>query len=392
MRKKFKKLVGITTAVAMAVSLVPTNVFAEEPEVAVAEESAKNDNLLRVWYDEPATDWQTQSLAIGNGYMGSLVFGGINKDKIHINEKTVWEGGPTSYNGYSYGTTNKTETEADLQKIKDDLNAIREKLDDKSEYVFGFDEDSYEASGTNTKGEAMDWLNKLMGDLVGYSAPKDYANLYISNNQDSSKVSNYVRDLDMRTALATVNYDYEGVHYTREYFDSYPDNVMAVRLSADQKGKISFDTNLQSLIGGRTHKSTVDGDTITMRDALGGNGLNIEAQLKVINEGGNLSSNANGSNPSITVSDADAVTLIFACGTDYKMELPNFRGEDPHDAVTARINAAAKKGYEALKEDHVADHSALFSRMELGFNEEVPTIPTDELIKKIRKTTEVCAR
>lgn len=384
MRKKFKKLVGITTAVAMAVSLVPTNVFAEEPEVAVAEESAKNDNLLRVWYDEPATDWQTQSLAIGNGYMGSLVFGGINKDKIHINEKTVWEGGPTSYNGYSYGTTNKTETEADLQKIKDDLNAIREKLDDKSEYVFGFDEDSYEASGTNTKGEAMDWLNKLMGDLVGYSAPKDYANLYISNNQDSSKVSNYVRDLDMRTALATVNYDYEGVHYTREYFDSYPDNVMAVRLSADQKGKISFDTNLQSLIGGRTHKSTVDGDTITMRDALGGNGLNIEAQLKVINEGGNLSSNANGSNPSITVSDADAVTLIFACGTDYKMELPNFRGEDPHDAVTARINAAAKKGYEALKKDHVADHDALFSRMELGFNEEVPTIPTDELIKKYR--------
>ena len=75
----------------------------------------------------------------------------------------------------------------------------------------------------------------------------------------------------------------------------------------------------------------------------------------------------------ITVSDADAVTLIFACGTDYKMELPSFRGEDPHDAVTARINAAAKKGYEALKKDHVADHDALFSRMELGFNEEVPT-------------------
>lgn len=87
MRKKFKKLVGITTAVAMAVSLVPTNVFAEEPEVAVAEESAKNDNLLRVWYDEPATDWQTQSLAIGNGYMGGLVFGGINNDKITLMRK-----------------------------------------------------------------------------------------------------------------------------------------------------------------------------------------------------------------------------------------------------------------------------------------------------------------
>ena len=107
MRRRLKKLIGITTAAAMAVSLVPTTVFAEEPVAAIAEETAKNDNLLRVWYDEPATDWQTQSLAIGNGYMGSLVFGGINKDKIHINEKTVWEGGPGElYMAIRYGTTN----------------------------------------------------------------------------------------------------------------------------------------------------------------------------------------------------------------------------------------------------------------------------------------------
>lgn len=147
----------------------------------------------------------------------------------------------------------------------------------------------------------------------------------------------------MRTALATVNYDYEGVHYTREYFNSYPDNIMAVRLSADKAGKISFKTNLENLINGTAYTNTVDGDTITMRDALEGNGLNVEAQLKVINEGGSLSSSTNGGNPAISVSDADAVTLIFACGTDYKMELPNFRGEDPHDAVTARIKAASKK-------------------------------------------------
>ena len=64
------------------------------------------------------------------------------------------------------------------------------------------------------------------------------------------------------------------------------------------------------------------------------------------------------------------------------MELPNFRGEDPHKAVTARIDAAAKKGYEALKADHIADHSSLFSLVELGFDEEIPQIPTDEQIKK----------
>ena len=78
---------------------------------------------------------------------------------------------------------------------------MRERLDDKSKFVFGFDENSYQASGTDTKGEAMDELNKLMGDLTGYDAPTDYANLFISNDQDASKVSNYVRDLDMRTAF-----------------------------------------------------------------------------------------------------------------------------------------------------------------------------------------------
>lgn len=113
MKRKFRKLVGITTAAAMAVSLVPTTAFAEEPAVVAAEETAKNDNLLRVWYDEPANDWQTESLAIGNGYMGGLVFGGINNDKIHINEKTVWEGGPAASYDYTYGTTNPIDTEED---------------------------------------------------------------------------------------------------------------------------------------------------------------------------------------------------------------------------------------------------------------------------------------
>ena len=199
MKKNFRKFVGVSTAVAMTVSLFSATALADTPAPPL-----KNDNLLRVWYENPATDWETEALAIGNGYMGAMVYGGVARDKIHINEKTVWNGGPTESNNYTYGNTNPTATEEVLQKIKGDLKAIREKLDDKSEFVFGFDEDSYESSGTNTKGEAMDWLNKLMGDLKGYDAPQDYANLYISNEAiDESKVENYVRDLDMRTALST---------------------------------------------------------------------------------------------------------------------------------------------------------------------------------------------
>lgn len=111
------------------------------------------------------------------------------------------------------------------------------------------------------------------------------------------------------------------------------------------------------------------------------NGLKTEAQLKVVNEGGEIEANSNGS---ISVTGADAVTLILACGTDYKMELPTFRGEDPHAAVTQRVLDAAQKGYKAVRQDHVADHSGLFSRLEISFNGDVPQIPTDELIQKYR--------
>lgn len=168
--------------------------------------------------------------------MGGLVYGGVAQDKIHLNEKTVWNGGPRegARAPYDYGITNPTDTEADLQKIRDDLNTIRNKLEDKSQHVFGYDESTYRPSGTNTRGPAMDDLNKLMGDLNGFSSPQDFASILIyDHGVNESQVTGYVRDLDLRTALATVRYEDQGVHYTREYFNSYPDNVLVVRLSAD---------------------------------------------------------------------------------------------------------------------------------------------------------------
>lgn len=378
-RKKFLALFLSLVLMTSMVTCIP--VHAEKSE-------SKNDNLLRLWYDEPATDWETEALAIGNGYMGGLVFGSVAKERIHINEKSVWDGGPSSNNPiYNYGNTNPTATEEDLNQIKADLASIREKLDDKSQYVFGFDEASYTPSGTDTKGEAMTWLNKLMGDLNGYDAPLDYAEFYLDFSKSGvteENVTNYIRDLDLRTALSTVSYDYDGVHYTREYFNSYPDNVLVARLEADKDGMLTFDASLEpsTNFSKNGYKSCVaEGDTITMLGELNSNGLKTEAQLKVINEGGEIQANENGS---ISITGANAVTLILACGTDYKMELPTFRGEDPHEAVTQRVLAAAEKGYDAVKKDHVADHSNLFSRLELGLNEEIPQIPTDELIKKYR--------
>lgn len=344
-----------------------------------------NENLLRLWYTSPASDWQTEALAVGNGYMGGLIFGGITTDRIHINEKTVWNGGPSKETDYKYGNTNPSNTLKDLDMIKKDLDNIRKKLDDKSEHVFGFDGNSYQACGTDTKGEAMDWLNRLMGDLTGYDEPQDFADIFILGNvTDESEVSSYVRDLDLRTGLASVSYNWKGVRYTREYFNSYPDNVLAVHLSADEKGCLSFSVCLKDCTHGTSLLNHTETDTIILKNTLKSNGMKTEAQLKVIPEGGEMTAEAD----SIRVSHADSVTLIFACGTDYKMELPAFRGEDPHEAISQRIRQAAARGYSSLKSDHVKDHSELFSRMELGFNEDIPQIPTDELLQKYRNMIE----
>ena len=348
-----------------------------------------NDNLLKIWYTRPAEDWQTEALAIGNGYMGCLVFGGTGKDKVHINEKTVWNGGPGEGLEYNYGIENPVDTEAALDKIRGDLNAIREKLDDKSQYVFGFAEDSYQACGTDTRGEAMDWLNRLMGSLKGFDAPEDYLNLYLCDGTvDENRVENYERALDLRTAVASVSYDFEGVHYRREYFTSHPANVLVIRLTADRKGKISFRAGLESCMSGTPDLSARENGSITLRNILPGNGLKTEAVLKVLPEGGELYTDGT----SVSVSGADAATVILSCGTDYKMELPSFRGEDPHEAVTERVEKAAGRiaadGYEALKKEHTEDHSRLFSRTELGFREEIPQIPTDQLIQKYRNMIE----
>ena len=359
-----KKTLSILLALVMLCGLLPTAAMASEVE---AENPAQiNDNLLRLWYTKPATDWETQALAIGNGYMGGLVFGDVGKDKIHINEKTMWNGYPGTF-----GNTNPTGTEEDLEKIKSDLNYIREKLDDKSENLFGF---ASTGGGIHLSGEAMQQLNKLMGDLRGYSSPWDYTNIYLNFSRAghaNNNVENYVRDLDMRTALATTSYDYDGVHYTREYFNSHPDNVLVIRLEADQDAKLTFDVQY-----GRN--PSAEGDTITDSGSYGNNGNTYYGELKVVNEGGEVTAEGT----KLCVTGANTVTLYLAVGTDYVMEYPTFRGEAPKEAVQARIATAVEKGYEQVKEDHVADHSELFGRLELGLGEEIPQIPTDELIDK----------
>ncbi|NOR87583.1 MAG: hypothetical protein GQ527_08250 [Bacteroidales bacterium] len=65
--------------------------------------SIQQEHALKLWYNQPATDWQSEALPIGNGYIGAMFFGGIEKEQIQFTEGTLWSGGPGSGETYNYG-------------------------------------------------------------------------------------------------------------------------------------------------------------------------------------------------------------------------------------------------------------------------------------------------
>lgn len=204
--------------------------------------------------------------------------------------------------------------------------------------------------------------------------------------------SDYRRALTLNTAMATVSYESGGVRYTREHFASYTGKALVVRLAADRPGTLSFRVrpripyvNAKQPGDGRTATVAVDGDTIQLSGTTAFFHCNYEAQVKVLNEGGRLSRD----NESITVADADSVTILLATGTNYRLGSEIFlhapaekldRDLDPHEEVSDTIRQAAEKGYAALKAEHLADYRNLFDRVAVHLHANPSPLPTSDLL------------
>ena len=218
---------------------------------------------------------------------------------------------------------------------------------------------------------------------------------------------NYKRSLRLNDAISTVNYQYEGVNYTREYFANYPSNVIVVKLKADQPGKISF--TLRPVLPylheyndegtGRTGKVSAQNDLITLTGDIQFFRLPYEAQIKVIPSGGQLKAmnDESGNNGTIRIQQADSVVLLINAQTAYQLKSSVFTAspenkftgnEHPHRAVSQCIQKAADKGYEVLCKEHIADYQSLFSRVDLRLCDETPGIPTDSLLHDYQRGKE----
>ena len=382
MKKRWMRIMSAALVTAMVSTSLPLSALAakqDAPELMENSAEEEKENL-KLWYTEPAGTWKTQALPIGNGHISAMVFGKTDTERLQMNEKTLWTGGPDS-------NIAQGKTDADMygNKNVEDPAGTMQKLVDKAFERF--------YAGDNTSTPPSEYLPNNRHALGNY---QNFAETYIDFNHTGA--TNYTRSLDLNTAVADVEYDYNGVHYKREMFANYPDNVMVYKISASEGRAVNFTLrpqipNKTSSAGGNVDKNTygkegkvyAQGDTITLAGSLKHNGMKFEGQYKVITDGGNIqaANDSSGDNGQIKVSRADSAYIIIALGTSYVNDFSkDYKGEDPHQAVTERIEAAAKMGYEELYANHEADYKNLFDRVSLDLGSSFPTdVPTNQLLK-----------
>ncbi|MEY4242641.1 MAG: hypothetical protein RLZZ245_226, partial [Verrucomicrobiota bacterium] len=229
--------------------------------------------------------------------------------------------------------------------------------------------------------------------IYGNGGLTNFAEVYLDFNHKAA--GDYRRSLNLNEAIAHVSYKQDGVTYKREYFASYPDNVMVVRLTSDQKAALSFAVRAEIPYleaKDRTGTISVEKNTVTLKGTVPLFNCNYEGQIKVLNEGGSVS--ADPGNTAIKVDKADAVTLLIATGTNYRLNPETFQNppekkldakQFPHDEVSSRIDAAQSLGYAALKERHLKDYQNLFGRVSVNLNSAPSADPTHLLLEKYKK-------
>jgi len=231
--------------------------------------------------------------------------------------------------------------------------------------------------------------------IYGKGGLTSFAELFLDFNQD--EVKNYRRSLNLNEAIAHVSYEKDGVAYTREYFASYPDNVIVIRLSADQKGALSFTVRPEIpylALKQRKGKITATENLLTLKGSMPLFSCNYEGQIKVVNEGGSVVADAK--NGTIKVNKADAVTLLITSGTNYRLSAKTFSNagakklnpnEFPHEAVATRMQAAHELGFAALKQRHLEDYQNLFGRVSVNLNSMPSAEPTHVLLDNYKAGT-----
>jgi len=318
------------------------------------------DPATLMWYNQPAEQWE-DALPVGNGRIGAMVFGKYGEEKIQLNEETYWSGGPYS-----------TVVKGGYKKLPEIQKAIFDGEPIKAHQLFG---------------------RHLMGYPVEQQKYQALANLHLFFT-DQDTATHYRRSLDLKTGLISVSYQVDGVTYKREVIASAPDQTIAIRLTADKPGSISFETQLRG-VRNSAHSNyatdyfrmdALDNNELRLTgksaDYLGVEGqLKYEARVKAVNEGGSITTEGT----RLKIENADAATLYFVAATNFV----NYKdvSADQNARVLADLSQLENQSFESVKTKAIGDYQALFKRVSLTLPEtESSYLPTDERMISIQST------
>ena len=298
----------------------------------------------RLWYRQPAEQW-TEALPIGNGRLGAMIFGGVARERLQLNEDTLYAGGP--YDPSDPGARNA-------------LPRVRELI----------------AQGKYAEAQALA-NEKMMGRPLGMPSYQTVGDLLLAFGS-SGFSENYRRELDLDTAVAAVEYRQEGVTYRREAFASAVDQVIVVRIRADREAAVNLRASFETPMPGAVR---VEGDTLildgrnTSQQGLPA-ALRYQARVRVVAQGGELVS----SQDALTLRGANSALLLIAIATNYR-RFDDVSG-DPAALTRARLDAVGGRIWEELAAAHTADHQRLFGRVALDLgNSTAGEQPTDVRIR-----------
>ena len=314
-----------------------------------------NHNVL--WYKQPANKW-IEALPLGNGRLGAMVFGNPANEVIQINEESIWAGSKINNNNPNA-----------LQHLGELQQALFDSKYDEARKIA-------EANFVGIPPEVRSY--------------QPFGNLLINYNWKSSP-TNYRRQLDLETGVATTFFQVEGKKYTQKVWVSAPDNVLVVQIGSDNGGVInsSFmlkrekDAMIHVLPSGNIKLTGQIVDADNPRKGSAGSHMKFSGELRLKADKGVISS----TDSSLNVSNAKNITVVLTAATDYNIDLLDFdRSINPENTCKGILDKAEKYAAALLEQRHLKEYQPIFNRVKLQLGSDpLINLPTDERLDLIRK-------
>ena len=323
----------------------------------------------------PDREWENASLPIGNGSLGANILGSVAAERITLNEKTLWKGGPNTAGGADYYWKVNKQSASVMEEIRQ-----------------AFTDGDYEKAELLTRKNFNGLAHYEEGDETPFrfGSFTTMGEIYVETGLSEIGMSDYYRALSLDSAMAVVSFKKDNTRYMRKYFISYPDSVMAMKFTANKTGKQNLVLRYCPNSEAKSSLCADDTDGLLYTGVLENNGMKFAIRIKAITKGGTTTVEQD----RLIVKDADEVVFLLTADTDYKMNFqPDFKdpktyvGSDPEQTTLKTMEGAIRKGYDELYRAHEADYTSLFNRVKLQLNPEVTArnLPTNLRLANYRK-------